>query len=172
MRGSGKGIVTQAAFVDHLAPLVKPRKDTKLLSVLPVLYPYFKENDLVGLARVCVLYFLGIKDAWPEYWKDKVSLKKSLFGKTNGIAVMFMVLHDLAILLGGPNRITEETIKEYWRKAPEERIKVPPAGGGRGYQNEWYEDIMKNIVGKNYRAEVGAASEQVREKLRATRGLF
>jgi DGQHR domain-containing protein len=163
MRGAGTGIVSQAAFVDHLAELVQPR--SKRASTLPVLFQYFRNNDLVGLSRVCVLYFLGISKAWPQYWQDEKSLKNSLFGKTNGIAVMFRVLHDLTILVGGASEIDESKAEAFWKNAPEDRIANPPAGGGRKYQKEWYEAIMRCIVGDDFRSQIAERLQSERKRL-------
>jgi DGQHR domain-containing protein len=170
MRGAGTGVVSQAAFVDHLTLLVKPR--SKRASMLPVLYDYFKDNDLVGLSKVCVIYFLGIRNAWPQYWENEETLKNCLFGKTNGIAVMFNVLHDLSILVGGPSQLSEELVKGYWEKAPEERITNPPAGGGREYQKEWYEAIMGDILDEESRLKLTEGLEKERTRLVQIGGLF
>ncbi len=172
MRGAGKGIVSQAAFVDQLALLTKPRKNSNRLQRLPLFYPYFRNNDLVGLAKLCVVYFLGVKAAWPQYWADEQALRESLFGKTNGIAVMFMVLHDLVILLGGVEAVTEEAIMSFWGRAPSIRIEFPPAGGGRGYQNEWYRAIMQEIGGVELQSMLPQAFERARERLALLGGLF
>jgi DGQHR domain-containing protein len=172
MRGTGKGVVTQAAFVDHLAMLVTPRKNSKRLSTLPVLYPYFKKNDLLGMAKVCVTYFLGIKSAWPQYWENELSIKECLFGKTNGVAVMFMLLHDLVILLGGPEEVTKENVEKYWSKAPKERIDNPPAGGGKGYQKEWRNAIWREMIGGDSRIEDTNEFEIERKRLLMEKGIF
>lgn len=172
MRGTGEGVVTQAAFVDHLAMLVTPRKNSKRLSTLPILYPYFKNNDLLGLTKVCVTYFLGLKAAWPEYWENEESLKESLFGKTNGVAVMFTLLHALAILLGGPEKVTKEDIEKYWLKAPKERIENPPVGGGKGYQKEWYRAIWRDMIGEDIRIEDTKQFDNERNRLLKEGGLF
>jgi len=170
MRGSGTGVVSQAAFVDHLAELVQPR--SRRASTLPVLYTYFRDNDLIGLSKVCVLYFLGIKKAWPQYWESETTLRNCLFGKTNGIVVMFKILHDLIILAGGPEQINESMVEEHWKKAPEDRIQHPPAGGGRKYQKEWYEAIMEQIIDEESRALLAEKREQERRRLLEVGGLF
>lgn len=170
MRGAGTGVVSQAAFVDHLGLLVRPR--SKRASMLPVLYAYFRNNDLVGLSKVCVIYFLGIRNAWPQYWENEETLRNCLFGKTNGIAVMFNVLHDLIILVGGPAQLNEELVREYWERAPKDRIENPPAGGGREYQKEWYEAIMEHIIDEESRSQLTEKREQERARLLEVGGLF
>jgi hypothetical protein len=172
MRGAGPGVVTQAAMVDHLATLVVPKKDSKRLSTFPVLYTYFKESDLVGLAKTCVIYFMGIAQAWPDIWQDDDALKSSLFGKTNGVAVMFMILHDMIVLAGGPEHLQFEQIRDYWKQAPQSRINNPPAGGSRSYQIEWYRAIMNQIFGAEFREKVNAAADILRERLRRSGALF
>ena len=172
MRGSGPGIVTQGAMVDHLARLVVPRKDSARVSSFPVLYPFFKGSDLVGLAKTCVVYYLGIAEAWPEKWKDDKALKASLFGKTNGVAVMFMVLHDLILFAGGAERLKFEQVRDFWRKAPPERIDSPPPGGSRGYQLEWYRAIMEKAAGTDYRENLTKAASEFRPRLRESGALF
>lgn len=174
MRGAGPGVVTQAAMVDHLAKLVTPRKDSRRLSTLPVFYSYFKEDDLVGLSRICVIYFMAIARAWPRIWRDEDddALRSSLFGKTNGIAVMFMILHDLIIIEGGPENLKFEMILELWGKAPESRITQPPTGGSRGYQIEWYKAIITEMLGPQYHEKITTEFEGMRERLRTSGALF
>jgi DGQHR domain-containing protein len=172
MRGAGPGVVTQAAMVDHLAGLVTPKRDSSRIATFPVMYKYFRAGDLVGLAKICVIYFLGIARAWPDFWKSSQDLQKCLFGKTSGVAVMFMVLHDLCLLEGGPEMLTMEKTESYWRKAPLERITKPPAGGSRGFQLEWYRAIMETMVGKDYIARIGEAAEKNRPRLLTEKALF
>jgi len=171
MRGSGEGIVPQAAFVTDLAHLVAPRKDKPKLARLPVFFAYFMTGDLVAFAKVCIIYFLGIARAWPEHWETDTKLKASLFGKTNGIAVMFLILHDLILLAGGPDRLDIEAVRKVWVKAPQERIDNPPKGGSRGYQVEWYQALMTAMIGPNYLEQVETAAERLRHELRATKAL-
>lgn len=140
--------------------------------MLPVLFDYFKNNDLVGLSKICVVYFLGIRRAWPRYWENEKTLKNCLFGKTNGVAVMFKVLHDLIILSGGAERIDESEVEKFWKNAPEERIARPPAGGGRKYQKEWYEAIMEQVLGPEFRSGIAEGIERERERLQVAGGLF
>jgi DGQHR domain-containing protein len=170
MRGAGAGVVTQAAFVDHLTQFVVPRKDSNRLVFLPVFYPYFKNNDLVGLAKVLVLYFLGIRRAWPTYWESAESLRASFFGKTNGVAVMFRLLHDMIIMEGDAEQLSVEIVAEYWRRAPAERIESPPAGGGRGYQNEWYAAIRAVMFQDGNEFE--SKKKEMRKKLKAWSALY
>jgi DGQHR domain-containing protein len=172
MRGAGPGVVTQAAMVDHLASLVTPKKDSRRIATFPVLYKYFRGGDLVGLAKICVIYFLGIAKAWPDFWKSGDDLRKCLFGKTSGVAVMFMVLHDLCLLEDGPENLTVEKVESYWRKAPQERIIKPPAGGSRGFQLEWYRAIMEAMVGKDYMVKISEAVGRNRPRLLTEKALF
>ena len=171
MRGSGEGIVTQAAFVTDLAHLVAPRKDKPKLARLPVFFAYFVTGDLVAFSKVCIIYFLGIARAWPEHWATDAQLKTSLFGKTNGIAVMFLILHDLILLAGGPERLDVEAVRQAWAKAPQERIDNPPKGGSRGHQAEWYQALMTAMIGPDYLNQVDAGAERLRPELRATKAL-
>lgn len=171
MRGTGSGVVSQAALVDHLALLVKPR--SKAASKFPVLFDYFKENDLVGLSKVCVIYFWGIRNAWPKYWESEQQLRSNLFGKTNGIAVMFDIMHDLIIMAGGSMKLTENFVQKYWQKAPEDRIQNPPAGGGRQYQREWYEAIKdKMFDSQELQNQLNKGKQREEERLEELGGLF
>jgi len=172
MRGIGQGVVTQASFVDHLVPLINPRKETKSGRNLPVLYLFLKTNDLVGIARVVVIYFRGIKEAWPKYWVNDADLKASLFGQTNGVAITLRILQDLAVYLGGADKITHENVAELWRNAPEERLTTPPETGGRSVQELWYRSIMEGMLGGNFEEEINQRSFSVREDLRNIGGLF
>lgn len=172
MRGTAGGLVTQAAFGTDLARLVAPRRDSPKLALFPIFFPYFQDNDLVGMAKVCIIYFLGIARTWPEHWQEDAALKPSLFAKSNGIAVMFLILHDLVILAGGPEALTVDGVKSRWEKAPRERIDRPPTGGSRGYQMEWYHAMMTEMVGEDFAQQVAAAAEPVRKRLRETSGLY
>lgn len=172
MRGAGQGVVTQAAMVDHLARLVTPKKNSSRISTFPILYKYFRAGDLVGLAKVCVIYFLGVTKAWPEQWHSEEALKACFFGKTSGVAVLFMVLHDLSLLEGGPERLTVEKVASYWERAPADRVSRAPAGGSRGFQLEWYRAIMEKMVGVDFVGKVGSAAEAQRPRLLAEKALF
>ena len=172
MRGSGPGIVTQAAMVDHLASLLIPKKNSLRVLNFPLLYRYFKAGDLLGFSKVCVIYFLGIAKAWPDIWNNDDHLKATLFGKTSGVAVMFMILHDLALLEGGAEFLTVEKVEKYWKNAPLNRINKPPQGGSRGYQLEWYRAIMEKIVGADFVGKIATAREAMREKMKTEGGLF
>ncbi len=172
MRGSSPGIVTQAAMVDHLASLLIPKKNFLRVLNFPLLYRYFKAGDLLGFSKVCVIYFLGIANAWPDIWKNDEKLKATLFGKTSGVAVMFMILHDLALLEDGAEFLTVEKVEKYWKNAPLDRINKPPQGGSRGYQLEWYRAIMEKIVGADYLGKIATAREKIRGKMKNEGGLF
>jgi DGQHR domain-containing protein len=172
MRGSGQGIVTQAAFVNHLVPLVIPRKEKPLMSTLPIFYPYFKKDDLVGLSKVCILYFRGVRKAWPGIWHDDDLMKKTLFGKTIGVAVMLTVLQALAVLLGGEDKITDRDVADFWAKVPANRIHHPPPSGGKALQDRLYNDIMSVMVGENFLERINDRSQSIRKRLRADGGLY
>lgn len=172
MRGAGPGIITQGALVDHLARLVFPRKDSARVSSFPLLYSYYKQGDLVGLATICVLYFKGVMKAWPHKWDSDLVLKETLFGKTNGIAVMFMVLHDLILLAGSPDKLQMDQISEFWQKVPETTIDSPPAGGSRGYQIMLYREIMEMVYGSCYKNRINEAVIKSRPHLIEIGGLY
>ena len=150
MRGTGEGVVTQAALVDHLAAYLVPKKERGDMRYMPVLYSYFKSSDMVGLARLLVMYFIGINLAWPDFWQSDAVLKTCLFGKTNGIAVMFAILHDLIIDAGGPESLKIDSIQEKWAKAGQNVIKNPPPGGSKGYQAEVTATILRAMYGADY----------------------
>jgi DGQHR domain-containing protein len=165
MRGEGSGIVTQAAFVDQLANLVQPRKERARMSYLPVLYRYFRSAELLGAAKACVLYFQGIAEAWPQYWNDDARLKASLFGKTNGVVVMLMVLHDFAILQGGMERVETAYVAENWGRVEASIIDSPPAGGSRGYQRQIRDRVLSQMFGDGLEKQLTAAKDRLRDVL-------
>lgn len=150
MRGTGEGIVTQAALIDHLAKYIVPKKDRIDMRYVPVLYPYFQKSDMVGLARILVLYFVGVNLAWPDAWKTNETLSSCLFGKTNGVAVMFAVLHDLIVEASDPDLLNINHIREMWAKVPLEIINRPPPGGSKGYQTEVTSKVLCAMFGPNY----------------------
>ncbi len=160
MRGTGEGVVTQAAIVDHLAAYLVPKKERDDMRYLPVLYPYFKASEMVGLARLLVMYFVGINLAWPDFWKENELLKGCLFGKTNGIAVMFAILHDLIAEAGGVESLKIDIVRERWAAVPIEIIRTPPPGGSKGYQAEVITKVLGAMFGKDH-------DQSVREKLAA-----
>jgi len=165
MRGAGEGVVTQAALIDHLAKYLVPKKDRKDMRYLPVLYLYFKENDMVGLARLLVMYFVGINLAWPDFWKTNEALSQCLFGKTNGIAVMFDILHDLIVESGGAESLKIELVREKWKTVPIEVIKSPPPGGSKGYQAEVTAKVLRAMFAENY-------DQHLRQKIEALKPTF
>jgi len=141
MRGTGRGLVTQAAIIDHLKDLLTPKVYSQRLNYYPVLYEYYKEQRINELAKYLIIYFGGIRAAWPNHW----ALKTSLFSKTNGVAVMFRILHDLVIVKDDLTNFKVDDIASYWRLVPENKITVPPAGGSKGYQDQLYVEFAKEM---------------------------
>lgn len=173
MRGTGKGVVTQAALIDHLAAYLLPKKDRKDMRYLPVLYSYFKgESDIVGLARLLVRYFVGINLAWPDFWKTDEVLRSCLFGKTNGVAVMFAILHDLIAESGGVESLKIDFVREKWAKVPTEVISSPPPGGSKGYQAEVTAKVLRAMFGDNYDQHLRKKLEALKPTLRGSGALI
>ena len=172
MRGSGKGIVTQAAFVDHLAAFMISKKERVNMRYIPVLFPYFKDSDLIGLSRTLVVYFLGINEAKPKYWQSDDALSASLFGKTNGIAVMINILHDLICDVGGPEKLTHSYVVDKWSKVDDNLISIPPPGGSKGYQNQVTADVLAAMFGDGADTLIRDKMKTVKERLRASKGLL
>lgn len=160
MRGTGEGVITQAALIDHLAVYLVPKKERRDMRYLPVLYSYFKASDMVGLARLLVMYFVGINLAWPHFWKTNEALSQCLFGKTNGVAVMFAILHDLIAESGGVESMKIDLVQEKWAKVPAEIISSPPPGGSKGYQAEVTAKVLRAMFADNY-------DQHLREKIEA-----
>jgi len=133
---------------------------------LPLLYPYFKRSDMVGLARLLVMYFVGINLAWPDYWKSNEALGNCLFGKTNGIAVMFAILHDLIAEAGGAESLEIELIRKKWATVPIEIISTPPPGGSKGYQAEVTAKVLRAMFGNDYDQAVREKTEALKPSLR------
>lgn len=142
MRGAGKGVVSQAAFIDQLKLLVTPRTDSTRLTKLPLLFSFFRDGDLAGVSRACVLFFQGLKAQFPELWDTDEHLKSCLFGKTVGVGVCFQVFHDFLIKIGGPVFVTQESSRELWRNVPSQMVEQSPPAGGRGIQKEIYNRVM------------------------------
>lgn len=166
MRGTGQGVVTQAALIDHLAAYLVPKKERANMRYLPVLYSYFKSSDIVGLARLLVMYFIGINLAWPDFWKTNETLGHSLFGKTNGVAVMFVVLHDLILAAGGAESLELELVREKWSKVPSDVIASPPSGGSKGFQAEVTTKVLRAMFGEQYDRTLRIKGDELKPKLR------
>jgi hypothetical protein len=148
MRGIGSGSVSQAAFIDQLVQLMTPRKNTNRLRTYPFLFHYYVASDLVGVAKLLIKYFAGVQQSHPELWPS-AELKDTLFGRTNGVVVLFMVLHALMAVNGG-EELSVEKVKEYWTKVPKEKIRDYPKGGSGGYQHQLFKDIMPYILGADW----------------------
>ena len=172
MRGSGEGIVTQAAMVDHLAIYLKPKRDRSGQRSLPVLYPFYRDSDVVGLAKTLIIYFVGIQRAWPDHWRSCEMLKHSLFGKTNGIAVMFQILHNLAVMADGADKLRLDDVTSKWKKISKGIIDNPPKGGSKGYQAETAKEIMKLMYGDDFQSAFEQQLESLSEILRKAGGLI
>ena len=165
MRGTGRGLVTQAAIIDHLKDLLTPRVFSQRLNYYPVLYEYYKEQRINELAKYLIIYFGGIRAAWPNYWGSKTSL----LSKTNGVAVMFRILHDLVIVKDDLTNFKVDDIATYWRLVQENKIKVPPAGGSKGYQDQLYYEFVKEM---NIDIVVREKKDAVKNRLREIGGLI
>lgn len=167
MRGSGDGIVTQAAFIDHLAAITLPKKSRPGARYASVLASFVKDADLVGLARLLLVYFLGIKAAKPQFWASPEALSRSLFGKTNGIAVLFNILHDLICEAGGASKLTVEFVKQNWMKVSNAVIENPPRGGSKGYQKDVTASVLLEMFGENADKQIRASLLKVIEQLKS-----
>lgn len=166
MRGSGSGVVTQAALVDHLTIYLKPKKDRADTKVFPVLYSYYRNSDVVGLAKLLIVYFVGLERAHPNFWKTDEALKSSLFGKTNGVAVMLQVLHNLILVAGGANKLQLAFVIDNWKKVEPALLAKPPSGGSKGYQAILTADVMKQMLGADYQQKLASSAEDIRPSLR------
>jgi DGQHR domain-containing protein len=171
MRGAGRGVVSQAALVDHLAIYLQPRKERVRMRTLPILYRYYKDSDVVGISKALIIYFLGIKQAKPQFWASDSDLKSSLFGKTNGIAVILQVMHDLAVTVGGADKLTSEFVREMWSRVPDSIITTPPKGGSKGFQAEVAQTIMSHIC-TGERTSSKSLQNKLLEELRKEGALF
>jgi DGQHR domain-containing protein len=172
MRGTGEGVITQAALIDHLSAYIVPKKERANMSYLPLLYSYFKDSDIVSLARLLVMYFLGISLAWPKQWETPEALSSSLFGKTNGVAVMFAVLHDLIVDSGDVGSLEIEAVKKRWSVVPAPLITDPPPGGSKGIQAEITAKVVRAMFGDDYDTKLRKRVEQFKPRLREIGGLL
>ncbi|MDH4453410.1 MAG: hypothetical protein QE570_09555 [Verrucomicrobiota bacterium] len=172
MRGRGDGIVTQAAFVDHLAAYCSLKKARPDMRYVPVLFPFVKTADLVGLARLLVVYFVGVKAAKPKFWESDETLASSLFGKTNGVVVLFNILHDLICVAGGTSKLTIEFVSKKWELVGDEVVANPPRGGSKGYQKEVASKVLLQMFGSNAETTVSSSVAAICDQLRAEGGLI
>jgi hypothetical protein len=172
MRGTGAGVLTQAALIDHLALYIFPKKQRADMRYVPVLFSYFKDAEIVELTRLLVKYFVGIKLAWPEFWKTDDALRGCLFGKTNGVAVMFAILHDLIADAGSAEALAIDTIRAKWRTVPREIVATPPRGGSKGYQVEVTGKVLKAMFGAHYDQDLRAKVSELRPGLHASGALI
>ena len=120
----------------------------------------------VGLARVLVIYFVGVSRAKQQFWQADEALKNSLFGKTNGIAVLFAVFHDLVCNAGGTQNLTVEGVEALWCKVPDEVVAVPPPGGSKGYQVQVTEKVLGAMFGDDHDQLLRSKLEIVKNRLR------
>lgn len=170
MRGPGdEGIISQAAVVEYLSALVEPKTYTRRLKVLPVLYSLFKESDPAGCASLTILYLRAIQTALPEHWGNP----KSLLWKNNGVAVIFRILHDDAILAGGNEELMNgfRTIIARWKKAPLQELIEPPKTGGGGVQNQLYDKFKSAMFSRMELQRLTAMTDRMKEELARIGGL-
>jgi DGQHR domain-containing protein len=172
MRGSGQGIVTQAAIVDHLAAYMVAKKEKAEMRYLPLLFPYFKDADLVGLCRLLVIYFVGISRAKPDFWRTDEAISSSLFGKTNGVAVMFSILHDLVCNVGGTEKLQVDFVKDKWSLVSNDILANPPPGGSKGFQAQVAKNILAAMFGADADKNIITASEPIKRELRKVGALL
>ncbi|HEX8236840.1 MAG TPA: DGQHR domain-containing protein [Abditibacteriaceae bacterium] len=164
MRGPGEvGDISQAAVVDYLTPLVQPRKYTRRLQTLPLLYEFFADSTPTRCAALLIVYLAAIRAAQPEQWADR----NSLLWKNNGVAVIFRVLHDELLLAHESSALMRsfEGIVSRWRKVPNTILAEPPRTGGGGIQNELYERLRASIFTEQERRQLETDREQLREAL-------
>lgn len=171
MLGSGLGVISQAALVDHLAPYLQPRKDRPAMTTWPIFYPFYREADVVGLTKTLIIYFAGIRKAHESFWTSNDALKASLFGKTNGVAVVFTILHDLVLLSEGPEHLTIARVSEHWKKVDPAVIANPPKGGSKGYQAQLITAIRTAMRGENAPSTIRPSDDYL-DRLRRCGAVF
>lgn len=170
MRGPGDvGVISQAAVAEYLSALVEPKTLTKRTKVLPLLYEFFRNSDAPGCASLVILYLAAIRSAQPAAWAER----GSLLWKNNGVAVMLRLLHDLILLLGGPNGFMDSIpkVQALWSKAPRERLMHPPKTGGGGVQNELYEIFRAQFFTPSEQSKIEQNKIATTEELLKIRGL-
>ncbi|MEJ0091337.1 MAG: DGQHR domain-containing protein [Limisphaerales bacterium] len=171
MRGPGdEGVISQAAVVEYLSALVEPKTFSTRLKVLPLLYSYFKNESAAGCASLLILYLRAVQLSRPEFWQNS----KSLYWKTNGVAVMLRILHDEIMLAGGPEAVMDKyhAIVERWRRAPANDIKEPPKSGGGGIQTQLYERFFAVMFSLGEKQRIAEMREVLKEKLGEIGGLI
>ncbi len=170
MRGPGdEGIISQAAVVEYLSALIEPKKLTRRVKVLPLLYNFFKDSDPAGCAALLILYLRAIQTALRDYWQNP----KSLLWKNNGVAVIFRVLHDELLLADTADNLMDlsHSIVERWRRAPSEDLAEPPKTGGGGVQNQLYERFKSTMFNKSELLLLLTKVDQQKEELLKIGGL-
>lgn len=170
MRGPGDvGVVSQAAVVDYLSNMIEPKKFTRRIKILPLLFPFFKASDAPGCAALLILYLTAIKSALPDHWKNN----KSLLWKNNGVAVIMRLLHDDLLLAGSTDALMSNFagLVKRWQKAPQGDLGDPPKAGGGGIQNELYERFRTTMFTRDELDQVASTWESQVEKLKNKGGL-
>ncbi len=105
-----------------------------------------------------MVYFIGVRAAKPQFWEADLALKASLFGKTNGVVVLFAIMHDLICMAGGGSNLTIAFVSDHWAKVDDSIISSPPRGGSKGYQQEVINKVLMQMFGAD-------ADKKVREAL-------
>lgn len=170
MRGPGdKGVISQAAVVDYLSVLVEPKRLSPRLRILPVFYDLFRQSDAVSCASVLIVYLAAIRAAWSTEWSNP----DTLFWKSNGVAVMFRILHDSVLLAGGSAQLMDQYqgVVDRWSRAPKEHILRPPRTGGGGVQNQLYEIFRGSLFSKPEMDDLSVRREELQRALLAGGGL-
>ncbi len=171
MRGPGdSGLISQAAVVDYLTPMVQPKKYTARLKTLPVLFEFFKDSDSALCSALIIVYISAIKSAQPEQWRNE----NSLLWKNTGVAIMFRLLHDEIIFAGGAKEMMRsfQKIVTRWQEIPAEKLQNSPKSGGGGLQNEIYEEFRQILFTSEELNSFSERRDAIKDKLIESGGLI
>lgn len=171
MRGPGdSGLISQAAVVDYLMPMVQPKKYTARLKTLPVLFDFFKNSDAALCSALIIVYLSAIKSAQPEQWTNT----NSLLWKNTGVAIVFRLLHDEIILTGDAKEMMRsfQNIVARWKKIPADKLQNSPKSGGGGIQNEIYEEFRQILFTSEELDSFPDKRDSIKNKLIESGGLI
>lgn len=141
MLGIGKGMVSQAFFIEYYRQALKKMR--------------LEEEDTQRLYDIVFNYFKAVQEAFPDDWnntnKYKYLGKNSQLKNTNGIGALFRILPSIYYdVMENHFEFSVEYIRDYFERLPKNFWEIERTGTGRQIQDWIARDICYQMQIRYY----------------------
>ena len=136
MLGIGKGMISQAFFIEYYRQALKKMG--------------LEEEDTQKLYDIVFNYFKAIQEAFPDDWNNTNEYNnlgiKSQIKNTNGIGALFRILPIVYnVVMGNDFEFSANNIRHYFERLPNNFWEIERTGTGRQIQDWIAKDICKQM---------------------------